>query len=183
MGKELQLKGSMVFCALIFCQIAQGDLRTQTTQPSKHAVAPFALTIRAVEPTTKMGSPLLVEATTTNESRHEISVYRDNAPDQGGLVYKTIVSDENGIPATETKRGRRLQGHDTPEEQTNEPYVIVSGGGHGSLGPGKKIIDRVDLTKLYCFDHPVKYLIQFQVFDEETKGFVLSNSITVNLTP
>ena len=70
MGEELQLTGWMVLCALILCQVAQGDLHTQTTRSSKHAAAPFALTIRAVEPTTKMGSPLLVEAMTINESLH-----------------------------------------------------------------------------------------------------------------
>ena len=132
---------------------------------------------------TKAGSAVWVDVTMENKTDHDISVYRENTVDQGGFVYKTYVWDEKGAIVPETKFGKRIQDHDTPEERVREPYVIVKSGGDANLKPGQKITDRVEVTKLYFLLHPGKYTIQLQRFDMESKSFLKSNKVTVTVTP
>jgi hypothetical protein len=143
----------------------------------------FSLTIAAEEPSVKAGSPVWVDATVENKSDRDISVYRENTPDQGGWTYKVDVWDEKGAMAAETRFGRMIQGHIPAEELAREPYVIVGSGGYMPLYPGKTLTDRVNLSKLYDLGRPGRYTVQFQEFHEQSKLFVKSNKITVTVTP
>ena len=142
---------------------------------------PFSLSIAAVNSEVPAGSPVMIDVTLENTSNHDISVYRDNSPDQGGLVYKADVRDEDGKTAVETEFGRAVQGHDTLEQVSRKPYVIVGSGGDQNLAPGKEIKDRINVSKLYDLHQPGKYTIQLERFDLETKSFIKSNKITVTV--
>jgi hypothetical protein len=161
--------------AFCFCQAA--GARGQTAKP------PFSLTLVAENATLKAGSPVMVKVTMKNESEHNISVYTEGTSDQGGFVYKADVWDEKGSTAPETKFGRSIQGHDTPEDLRREPYVIVTSGGEGILAPGQTQSDQVNLNKLYELSRPGKYTIQLRRFDAESNSFVLSNKVQVSVIP
>lgn len=165
---------AIIVTAACFCAFAHAA--AQSTKPA------FSLTISTTNSTVTLGSPVMVKVTMKNESEHNISVYTENTSDQGGFVYKADVWDEKGSTAPETKFGRSIQGHDTPEELRREPYIIVTSGGEGSLAPGQTIIDQVNLNKLYDLSRPGKYTIRLRRFDLESNSFVLSNKVTVKVT-
>lgn len=143
----------------------------------------FSLTIKAEETTVKSGSPVWVDVTVQNHAGKDISIYTDNSPDQGGLVYKVDVSDTTGTRAPETQFGRRIQGHETLEERSHDDYTIVDSGGLVILKANKPTIDRVNVSRLYDLSRPGKYKIQFRRFDDARKALVSSNTITVTVTP
>jgi len=150
---------------------------------AQSAKACFSLMISADEPTVSSGSEIWLTITMENKSDHDISVYRENTPDQGGFVYKVDVHEDKGTTVPETKFGRRIQGHDTPEERAREPYVTLTSGGEQTLAPGKKMTDRININRLYALSRPGKYIIQVRRFDPENKAFVMSNKIIVTVTP
>ena len=162
--------------AASLCAAVHGqDKEAATKKPA------FSLTILPVNVAVNVGSPVLVKVTMENTSQQSISVWRDNAPDQGGLVYKVDVWDDKGSLAEETKTGRRLQNHVPPEEFAREPYVINFSGAEMPLAPGKTITDQVDVSHLFTFGTPGKYVIQFHRFDMHSLSDVASNKVTVTL--
>jgi hypothetical protein len=155
-----------------------------TTDSFTQDVSPrFSITVTAVDSTVKSGSPVWVTVRMENYSNRGLPVYRENAADQGGFVYKADIRTQTGTLAPETKFGRRIQDHDTAEERAREPYVTVTSGGEQNLGPGKSIIDRMNISKLYDLTRPGKYTLELQRFDTESKTFVRSNKITVTVIP
>jgi len=118
-------------CAAVYGQSKQAE----TKKPV------FSLTIHPVNATVEIGTPVLVKGTTENTSQKSISVWRDNAPDQGGLVYKVDAWDDSGSPASETKTGRWLQNHVRPEEVQREGRAVYFSGGFMQLAPSKTITD------------------------------------------
>jgi len=152
-------------------------------QGQESKVAPFSLTIHLQEPKVKVGSPIWVNATIENKSDHEISIWIDNASDQGGFVYKVEAWDDKGSIVGKTKFGRRIQNEDTAEERGRENYIIVDSGGEVGLKPKETRTDRVDVAKICVLTRPGTYTVQLRRFDQESMTVVKSNKVTVTVTP
>jgi len=163
----------VLLTAAWFCAVAYAGAETK---------APFSLTIGAVNSKVSAGSQIWILVALENISGHEISVYREYTPDQGGFVYTADVRDEKATAVPETKFNRRLQSHDTPEEFAREPYVVLGSGGEQGLGPGMRMTDRIDVSRLYDLSRPGTYTIQVQRLDLGSKTFVRSNKISVTVT-
>ena len=187
MTRKHSIGGKMSTSLWRICLLAVISIATvvsiASSSVAQNARSSFSLAISAVNSRVKMGAPIWLDVTMENTSDHEISVYRENTDDQGGFVYKADVRDQTGATAPETKFGRRIQGHDTPEERAHEPYVMLTSGGESKLGAGKKIVERINLTNLYALNRPGKYTIQLQRMDMENQNTVLSNKITIAVTP
>jgi len=171
------VRWSLVTTLTLACCCQPTSFGADVTKP------PFSLMISADGSTVNPGSEIWLTITMENKSDHDMSVYRENTPDQGGFVYKVDVHEDKGTTVPETKFGRRIQGHDTPEERAREPYVTLTSGGEQTLAPGKKMTDRININRLYDLSRSGKYTIQVRRFDPENKAFVLSNKIIVTVTP
>lgn len=185
MRERVYQECSVVLLILLAAVFAPANVWAQGVQSTQNKRPPFSLTIRAKDSEVKSGLPILVDATVENKSDHAISIYKalSGGMDQGGWVYKVDVLDETSTRAPETTFYRRLEGHVRPEEFTKEPYVTTASGVVSSLEPGKAITDRVNVSTLYNLNRPGKYTIQFRDLDAESKAFILSNKITVTVTP
>jgi hypothetical protein len=89
--------------------------------------------------------------------------------DQGGWIYKVAVQDQKGQEPPKTEFSRFCC-----------PIASLFG---TPLQAHKTLTDRVNVSKLYDLSRPGKYTIQFRRLDPDTKTFVLSNKITVEVTP
>lgn len=152
-------------------------------KPGSVVQPPFSLTIKADEATVKSGSPVWVTAAVQNISGHPLTTVLAYFKDKGGYVYKVSAVNEKGASAPETKHGRRAQGHETPEEESRDFYVVNSSSANYTFSPGETMKDRVEVTKLFDLTTPGKYTIQFQEFDLDSNTMLKSNIVTVTVTP
>jgi len=60
---------------------------------------------------------------------------------------------------------------------------VGGSGGYLRLHPGKTLVHRVNVSKLYDLSRPGLYTIQFRRLDEESKTLVKSNSAKVRVKP
>jgi hypothetical protein len=144
--------------------------------------APFSLNLKAPVGKVKLGTPVQVTITLKNISEHDVSIWRENATDQGGYVYRVDIRDKKGTKPPDTKMGKGFKGLDDPAQATRDTPTERSGGWI-KLKAGEARTEDVNVSKLYDLDQPGKYAIRFRHFDEETKAFVKSNTITVTVTP
>jgi hypothetical protein len=134
----------------------------------------FTLSIAARSPSVKVGDPVWVDATLKNASDYAVNLWLDLTPDQGGYAYAVDVRDERGSVPPTTEYAKAIAKRTGGE------------GGYVPLDPGKALMHKVEVSKLYDLSRPGKYTIQFRkidVFDKEAKEYVTSNPITVSLTP
>jgi hypothetical protein len=169
--------------AIISVVCTPADVHAQAAKATQSANPPFSLTLSAVQPIVKAGSDVWVNVTLKNKSDHKISVYKENTDDQGGFVYQFNVSDDKGALVPETKFARRLNCHLTADELAKEPCVGLRSGGHIPVDPRGTMEDRMNVSRLHDLSQPGKYTIQVERYDDESKTFVKSNTITVIVTP
>ena len=148
-------------------------LAVQGARATGAVKAAFSLIISAPQSSVKSGAPVWIEVTMANNSNHRIAVTREPSEDldQGGWVYEVDVHGDKGGAPPQTEYARN----------------IINGGlrstGLIPLYPGKTIIDRVNVSKLYDLSRPGTYTIQVQEFDVSSSSPVMSNKITVKVTP
>lgn len=144
--------------------------------------AAFSLTISSPRDSIQVGSPVKVKVILTNISGHDISLWHENAEDQGGWVYKIDIHDERGRIPPETELGRRIRLNTTDiADVTPEDFVGHRSGASSALGSGKTEIDMLNVSRLYNLTQPVKYTIQVERFDDISKTEVKSNTIVVSI--
>jgi hypothetical protein len=157
--------------------------RAQSSRSARGSHPRLSLTLSRSVDQIKTGFPVEVTVTLRNISDHTVSVWRENATDQGGHVYRVDVEDEKGSPAPDTKIGRGFKALDDPQPVTTPTDTpLVSSGGWQPLEPGDFQTDKVNVSRLYDLSRPGKYSIQLRRFDEEFKNFIKSNGITVTVT-
>jgi hypothetical protein len=144
---------------------------------------PFSLTIEADNSPVESRSPVWISATVKNISGYPLKMSIAHFADEGDYVYKVSAVDAKGVSAPETQYGRRIQGHETPEAQEQDRYVINSSSSDYTLLTYQTLTDKVEVTKLFDLSVPGRYSIQFQKFDPETSTYVRSNVVIVTVTP
>jgi len=126
----------------------------------------------------KAGNPVVIKATLTNNSNHDISIWR--VIGEGEYQYQVDVRDVKGNLPQDTKLGKKLNGH--VDLSLLDPKDLVSSGVCFTLAAGKSVTYDVNVSKLYELTMPGKYTIQVQSQDPESFAIVKSNVITVTLT-
>src|SRR6266496_1444966 len=129
----------------------------------------FSLKIRAKESAVKVGSPVTIEVTVTNLRDEEITMNTFSKPSMDQIVLR----DANGNQCL-TQLGKdvaagkaRLTGH--------SQFFFVQ--------PGNPQLRGFVLSEdFYDLTTPGKYTLQFRVYDEVTKTYVKSNTITFTMT-
>jgi len=168
--------------AAAFCLAVVVLAHGQSSRPSQGSPPPLSLTLSPSVDKIRAGSSVDVTVTLRNISDHAVSVWRENAEDQGGHVYRVDVKDERGSPAPDTKVGRGFKGLDDPQLESSDT-PLVSSGGWQLLKPGESQVDKVNVSRLYDLSRPGRYSIFLRRFDEQSKSFIKSNKITVTVTP
>jgi hypothetical protein len=179
---EIRQPSKLILALAILAAWAVPNLGAQNSK-ANGGKPHFTLTLGGEATTVKRGSPILVNVVLKNDSSHEIAVYRENADDQGGFVYKVEVWDVSGARVPLTTFARWLDEDVSPDQSDNETHVSLRSGAYRMLGPGDTITDRISLDKLAELNKPGKYIIQFRRFDEGTKLFVKSNKIKITVAP
>ncbi len=148
----------------------------QCSQPKQDAKPATVLAITAAQESIAAGSPVWVELTVTNKSKHEISLWREVS----GRDFQVEVKDHKGKFAKDTKYGYSRNGRADPARLT--PEDLSGSGACVTLGPGKSLSYKLDISKLYDLTQPGEYTIQAERSDSESTATVKSNKIVIKLT-
>ena len=157
------------------------ESRGQAASSGAASKPSFTLSVTASDNDIKIGAAVQVDVTMKNISSQTIEVWR-NALGQEGLVYEMNVTDERGAAPLDTKFGKDIKGLKDPAFLTPDTPIHMSGG-WVTLKPGETLTDRLNISKLYNLAQPGKFAIQVRRFDDESKTFVKSNSISVTIHP
>ena len=139
----------------------------------------LSLKIQAVSRTVKVGAPVWVDVTETNNSDMIQLFPKPNATDRGGNVFVTDVWDSKGVHCAESTFYRKFQGHLTPEEMRQEMTSTdpgMYGGNVPLVKPGEAVKYQMNVGRLYDLSHPGTYTIQVRLPAP-------SNKVTVAVTP
>lgn len=157
---------------------------SQGSYPAGGAQSTVAIVLRAEHDTLKAGVPIILTATLTNRSDHEIAFGYDRT--RG--IFDVDALDETGRLAADKRPGyydgrldlERFARTSTPEEVFKSGLLT----GHvvwTTLKPGGTLVETIDVGKYYEMTRPGSYEVVVQKPDPETKGMVKSNSIEVTV--
>jgi hypothetical protein len=148
---------------------------------------PFSLIVRtygkySTVTSREPGFGLLVD--TKNTSAHRITLATQK-PDQEqvGPVYKIDVLDSAGASAPEKDAGRLAKIRDQSPPFAGQEAAQRHGEEALSLKPGEEWWDAISVSQFYDLSKPGQYTIQLRRWDDETKTWVKSNTITLTVTP
>lgn len=145
---------------------------------SSNAPQSFSIVISTAQTEFKAGSKVELQIALTNTSNQSLAVRQEKGEPSAELDgFVIAVRDSSSTPARETKYGRVVTG----KEESTEG--LVSSGVQGSLPPRQTFKDATILNKLFDITKAGKYKIQVSRFDTITKTWVMSNEITVVVTP
>ncbi|MCU1269954.1 MAG: hypothetical protein JWN74_1248 [Acidobacteriaceae bacterium] len=135
-----------------------------------HASMPFSLLLRAERTTFEVGSPIMVELTTINNSGKPLRLGKTNP----GTEYQIEVQDEQGQPIAQTPLYKELQ---------NPGYVLRSTS--LVLKPHESSKETFDVARFFELNTPGQYSIQVQrlIPRQLGTGVVKSNTVMVTVGP
>jgi hypothetical protein len=159
---------------------------TSIANPQRHpattdAKQSFSVTISALTPKVKAGSPVQLNAVVKNISNHDIQLWR-NAQGQEGFVYKIEIKDEKEVTPPDTKFGRNLKGLEDPHLITPDTPLKGSGGWI-PVKAGETLTDPINVSRLHEVVNPGKYTLLVRRFDDGSGTFIESNKITITVIP
>jgi hypothetical protein len=134
---------------------------------------PSTLTLAAPKQPLKAGQPLILRATVTNTSGHDVHVWLSGGSAEVVRDYEVHVLDEEGRPAPPW----------VPPPQPEGRVLLRVGVGVGTeLEPGRSTTDLVNVTDVYDLSRPGKYKVWVaERFGRGPGGLVRSNTITVTV--
>lgn len=149
-------------------------------------VPPISVTIRAVGGSSvPSGGQVTLEVTTKNISNHWTN--QRTASDKRGLqrFFRVDVQDSEGGTPPETDFGRSVENRgDVPSKDlagnANPGRWDVAG---ATYNRGEERTQVVSVSDLYDLSKSGQYTIQVRRWDDETKSWVKSNTVTVTVTP
>jgi hypothetical protein len=168
---KISNKLPLLFASLVFLAAAFG----QPKQPA------FSIAISAPD-VISAGSEPKLSIVLKNTSDHEIMLGRSVQPGHGELHHDVEVRDDKGDLAPETEYHRKIKGRLSATPGKAPPPPNVRSDIFIPMKPGETRNDDLTISKLYDLSKPGKYTIQVSRFDEDTKGVVKSNTITVSVT-
>jgi hypothetical protein len=139
--------------------------------PAEPAEPAIALQIKAEQDIVPSGSPSRVDITIKNVSSQPVGVRRERAEGSGEISQEFDVRDSSGDPVPETRWGRRVR----------EGPPIISSSILSIVAPGETAKDEVVLNRVYDLSLAGQYTVQAKRFDEVSKIWVKSNTITITI--
>jgi hypothetical protein len=164
----------LLFAALL----SHGAFGGSASPPYAPAAAPpFTLSISASPKVARVGVSVVVKVTLTNTSTHAVHLAYMFA--LRGEMYRIDVRDAENHRPRPAKPQTWIGANGRRVTRTNV------GGSVGvlDLRPGQTLTDDYPLNDHYDLAQPGRYTIQVSRFDEETKTWVKSNTITLTVTP
>jgi len=159
---------------------------TPSTAEASASQPSFSLTIRLESNVTSsiQGSPNELVIITKNTSDHRILLRTEKGVrEQAGSVYKVDVNDSTGASPRATEFGRLTKIREDAPPLLASTSTPRQGGESLSLKPGEDWWDTIRLHRLYTLNKPGQYTIQVRRWDDETKTWVKSNTVTLTVTP
>jgi len=172
----------LLITLLIFACVRDGI--AQDTGVERKKPPTISISLRAQQETVKAGAPIILEATLTNRSDHEITVGRDLI--QGSYVVEVL--DKSGQFATDKRAGYRHGRFDAAEfaklspEQAIKSGVLTRSLVSTSVKPGGTVVDTIDVSKYYDMSAPGVYKIVVERPDVGGANAVRSNPVVVTVT-
>jgi len=163
----------------VVCADAQVAKSTTDTGPA------FSLSLSAKQAQVKVGESIQLVVSLKNTSKKLIYVGKEHH--KSGKVdygYHVIALDDGGNMPTKTRYYRYMMGESLPDGLMND--VINEVGGRIEflpLQPGESIESDVNVMRFYNIELPGKYEIWVELYDDQSKIRVKSNTITVTVTP
>jgi hypothetical protein len=149
----------------------------QNRQKKYSTKATCSLAIRPLESTVKVGSPIVIEAITTNTSNY---VLNNSHPRNPGEYYSFDVR-LNGVPAPETEILQMMvkPGNNAPEKKSSGPLAgrHVTSYVFEDLPPHQAFRQTVSVSEYFDMREPGEYTIQLAL------GKVKSNVVKVAVIP
>ena len=159
---------------------------SQDTNPAPGKPPVISVGLHAERDTVKTGAPIVMKATLTNLSDHEITFGYDRS--RSGIVEVDVLA-ESGKFATDKRPGyvngridlERLARTVSPEQLAKSGLVT----GHlvyVPVKPGGTLDDVIDVSKFYDMTEPGVYMVVVERKDPESGAPVQSSPIKVTVT-
>lgn len=153
---------------------------------SRAADPTISITISTRRPVVQLGSELRINIVLKNISSHPIEFWRSPSEERGEQSHEVEVRDEQGNKMPETTYYRVVRGKTKDEApRPDGKFSPMNLGGSNlskTVEPGGTFSDGMILNKLIDMVAPGKYTITVRRFDEATKSYVSSNTITLTVT-
>lgn len=129
------------------------------------------LKVVALDPEVKSGSKIMIEVTTTNQSKQTITYHNTSR----FCDYSVTVQTSTGVPAEETSFKKQMDCSGGGLKITGRDIVVT-------LNPGESDRERIELSELYNMSSTGKYSVQVgRTFP--SIGHFSSNLVSVSVTP
>jgi len=160
---------------------------TAAQEPSPERKKPPAtsVTLHVDHNTFKVGTPIILKATLTNQSDHEITTGYDAS--RG--VFVVDVFDQAGKFATDKRPGYHNGRYDIVElsrtwtpEQLFKSGLLTGNLVNLTMKPGGTIEENIEVSKYYDMTTPGVYKIVVESGDPETGSIVKSNPVALTVT-
>jgi hypothetical protein len=163
------VKGADMRTRVVSIIVALAGLLSLATAQD-HASSPFSLLLISEQATFVVGSPIMVELTTTNNSGKPLRLGKTNP----GTEYQIEVHDEQGQPIAQTPLYKELQ---------HPGYVLRSTS--IVLKPHESSKETFDVARFFELNIPGQYSIQVQrpISRPLGTGVVKSNTVMVTVGP
>lgn len=167
--------GLLMVAPLAFPMATIGQCTSNQTQGKAPVLS---LNISALQQTVRTGNAVIVKATMTNKSSHDVSIWMEIG---AGRQFHIEVRDSTGNLVPDTEEGKKRNGHVDPSQL--QPRDWNGSGACLTLKPGETSDQQVTVSTLYDMNRPGTYSIQLQKPDPETLAPDKSNTVTVTVTP
>ena len=182
LGQKAWVKSNAVTVTVV---PAGTSVSESSRSPSQALGPPFSLTLWISPHVTgfKPGE-VYVEVITENTSNHKLFLWTERlSTEQAGSVYKVDIHDSNGMSPPEMEFGRQTKIFDEAPPSAGPTSTPRQLGERMRLLPGESWRDLILMKNLYDLSQPGQYTIQVRRWDDETKTWVKSNTLTVTVTP
>lgn len=145
----------------------------------------FSLNITAEPEAVKPGGEVALSITLTNNARQQIFFQTDRYHPERNFTIS--VMDPAGEGAGKTRAYRDATGDKTGKDAVEPPadptHAVIIMGSRGISGvlPGRSLLEKVVLNKLFDLNQPGKYTIQVEKVDDLSKTVIKSNIVAVTV--
>src|SRR5579863_4465544 len=161
-GGNMSCRPKVIFLAGVLAWSGTAAGRCRNTTGGARAIS---LKLVPVKDSFAVGAPVRVRVVMTNQSNHNISIWRDN---DGNAQYGIDVRDAQGKLAKDTKYGIYHNGHvdlSKLDVRDMDTHYLDRSGGCVTLKAGESLRDPVNVSRPYALSEPGKYTIQVRERD------------------
>jgi len=167
-----QLCGLILFCSFLWTPFAMSaQIATFSAGPAENIGLSIDAKLLTVAPV--IGKPILVEITVTNTSDKIYSWWID-LPEAEYQNFTFALVDDHNIETKRTSFHRLIRGEWEPGDENR---VLLGNRRVLDLVPGKQVIYRVNLVRLFQIDHPGLYTLSISTKERVSKTAKVTFSV------